>query len=155
WLNCNLIHHDARGRANRLQNFDRPRKGPYKARTVGHWWTLVNQYMPTNVRKGLKTGHILQERLAASLFDTQRFTSSHHIHVAYPAKLATALINLKERVARPLENSGLSSEQTSSGLAQALSQAIFAFQTNNFAEAYRLCDIIVQQDQGNVVALHL
>ena len=54
-----------------------------------------------------------------------------------------------------MENSGLSSEQTSSGQAQALSQAIFAFQTNNFAEAYRLCDIILQQDQGNVVALHL
>ena len=40
-------------------------------------------------------------------------------------------------------------------MAQALGQAISAFQTNNFEEAYRLCDLVLQQDGNNVVALHL
>ncbi len=40
-------------------------------------------------------------------------------------------------------------------MAQALGQAISAYQTNNFEEAYRLCDLILKQDNSNVVALHL
>lgn len=36
-----------------------------------------------------------------------------------------------------------------------LGQAISAYQTNNFAEAYRLCDLILNQDKDNIVALHL
>ena len=36
-----------------------------------------------------------------------------------------------------------------------LGQAISAYQTNNFEEAYRLCDLILKQDKGNVIALHL
>lgn len=40
-------------------------------------------------------------------------------------------------------------------MAQALGRAISAFQTNNFEEAYRLCELILKQDKGNVVALHL
>jgi len=54
-----------------------------------------------------------------------------------------------------LKNSDPSSQQTNNGLAQALGQAISAFQANNFEEAYRLCDLILQQDGNNVVALHL
>lgn len=54
-----------------------------------------------------------------------------------------------------MKNSGLPPKHTSNGPAQALGQAISAFQTNNFAEAYRLCDLILKQDKGNVVALHL
>jgi len=54
-----------------------------------------------------------------------------------------------------LKNSDQPSQQTNNGLAQALGQAISAFQTNNFEEAYRLCDLVLQQDGNNVVALHL
>jgi len=54
-----------------------------------------------------------------------------------------------------LKKTGSSSNQTNSGLAQALGQAISAYQTNNLAEAYRLCDLILSQDRNNVVALHL
>jgi predicted O-linked N-acetylglucosamine transferase (SPINDLY family) len=54
-----------------------------------------------------------------------------------------------------LKKSGPSSKQASNGLAQALGQAISAFQANNFEEAYRLCDLVLKQDKGNVVALHL
>ena len=57
--------------------------------------------------------------------------------------------------ATPLTNSDPSSQQTNNGLAQALGQAISAYQSNNFEEAYRLCDLILKQDNGNVVALHL
>ena len=54
-----------------------------------------------------------------------------------------------------MKNSDQPSQQTNNGLAQALGQAISAFQTNNFEEAYRLCDLVLQQDGNNVVALHL
>jgi protein O-GlcNAc transferase len=54
-----------------------------------------------------------------------------------------------------LKKSGPSSKQTNNDLAQALGRAISAFQTNNFEEAYRLCELILKQDKGNVVALHL
>jgi len=54
-----------------------------------------------------------------------------------------------------LKKSGPSSKETNNDLAQALGAAISAFQTNNFEEAYRLCDFILEQDTGNVVALHL
>ncbi|HET7803689.1 MAG TPA: tetratricopeptide repeat protein, partial [Pseudolabrys sp.] len=40
-------------------------------------------------------------------------------------------------------------------MTQALGRAISAYQANNFEEAYRLCDLILKQDKGNVVALHL
>lgn len=40
-------------------------------------------------------------------------------------------------------------------MAQALGRAISAFQTNNFEKAYRLCDLVLEQDTDNVVALHL
>lgn len=54
-----------------------------------------------------------------------------------------------------MNNSDPPPEPPSNNLAQALGQAISAFQTNNFEEAYRLCDLVLQQDGNNVVALHL
>ena len=54
-----------------------------------------------------------------------------------------------------MQNSDPPPQQTNNDLAQALGQAISAYQTNNFEEAYRLCDLILKQDNSNVVALHL
>ena len=54
-----------------------------------------------------------------------------------------------------MKKSGPPSKQTNNGTVHLLGQAISAYQTNNFEEAYRLCDLALKQDKGNVIALHL
>ncbi|MFY9687265.1 MAG: hypothetical protein WAJ88_15815, partial [Pseudolabrys sp.] len=54
-----------------------------------------------------------------------------------------------------MKKSGPPSKQTNYGSAHVLGQAISAYQTNNFEEAYRLCNLVLKQDKGNVIALHL